>query len=330
MTESKKIIRIGVLAPPGFTDTAYASFVDLIRFVNLIFEKRKMQQIVEFSTISLSKHYVTSKSGLKLKVDYQVIDKIPKFSNLVVLGFWVNSITELDTYLQKIDQSTLRFFLKKNIKENISIYSACTGVPLIASLGLLNGQTAVIATWLKAYAQMKFPRVIFSDSQIITRSENKITAGPVLSHINLYFQLIDDLFGKEIVSYCSHFLSFQPRSHEKLYTPFRFSYSQDNFIKKVQAWILTNIHRQFSMREVAESMGLGERTLARRILKSIDMTPYELVNALRLDRAIDLIETTDLSIEEISFKVGYQTSSSLNKLIKQHTNLKPSSFRSRR
>ncbi len=87
------------------------------------------------------------------------------------------------------------------------------------------------------------------------------------------------------------------------------------------------IDPSFSVRDFIKKMGISE-THFRRIFKtSYNMSPNQYLIFLRINRAKELLETGDQSIEEISELSGFASSSYFSRLFKERTGFSPYEFR---
>ena len=75
--------------------------------------------------------------------------------------------------------------------------------------------------------------------------------------------------------------------------------------------------------------GLAPRTFKRRFKQATNHTPIAYVQRIRVERAKRLLETTDESIEEISWAVGYEDPASFRRLFKRLAALTPGEYRQR-
>lgn len=81
--------------------------------------------------------------------------------------------------------------------------------------------------------------------------------------------------------------------------------------------------------ELASEMGLGRSQFYRKIKALTNYSPVELIRNLRLKRARHLLSTTDRSISEIAYEVGFSTPAYFSKCYREAFGETPSDLRSR-
>lgn len=86
-------------------------------------------------------------------------------------------------------------------------------------------------------------------------------------------------------------------------------------------------HLSAPMSEVAAACGISESALYQIFRRSLGKTPNAARQELCCRRAIDLLQTTDLSIEEISMQLGFSSSSYFRKVFHTVTGQTPRDFR---
>ncbi|MEV0831130.1 GlxA family transcriptional regulator [Nonomuraea rubra] len=72
-------------------------------------------------------------------------------------------------------------------------------------------------------------------------------------------------------------------------------------------WLLANLDRPVSIGELAGRALMSERTFNRRFKALTGTTPYSWLLTRRLERAAELLESTELPVEEVARQVGYNT-----------------------
>ncbi|MGL4235966.1 helix-turn-helix domain-containing protein [Tabrizicola sp.] len=82
-----------------------------------------------------------------------------------------------------------------------------------------------------------------------------------------------------------------------------------------------------SLDELAAEAQLSPFHFARMFKQSLGVPPRVYLTRLRLERACDLLETTDLPVTEIAFEVGYSSNQVLARVFTKHRRMSPSDYR---
>lgn len=72
---------------------------------------------------------------------------------------------------------------------------------------------------------------------------------------------------------------------------------------------------------------MSRRSFARRFTAATGTTPHAWLRELRLSRAEELLETTDLPVEEIACRVGYGSAAVLREHFVRRRGVPPRSYR---
>ena len=87
------------------------------------------------------------------------------------------------------------------------------------------------------------------------------------------------------------------------------------------------LSEDISLDELADEAQLSPFHFARMFKESVGMPPRVYLTQLRLERACELLETTDLPVTEIAFEVGYSSNQVLARLFIKHRHTTPSDYR---
>ena len=82
-----------------------------------------------------------------------------------------------------------------------------------------------------------------------------------------------------------------------------------------------------SVAEVAQHCGVSECTLFLKFRKHFGKTPVDMRHRILTEKATQLLTSTDLSIEEISNRLGFSSSSYFRKVLKKETGKTPMAIR---
>jgi len=91
------------------------------------------------------------------------------------------------------------------------------------------------------------------------------------------------------------------------------------FIKQAEAVILDNISdEQFGVSELADIMNMSRSSLLRKIKKQTELSASQFIRQIRLQKSMDLLKTTSLNVSEISYQVGFGSTSYFIKCFREH------------
>lgn len=103
----------------------------------------------------------------------------------------------------------------------------------------------------------------------------------------------------------------------------------DPTVAAFERWTREHLAEPLSTADAAEAIGVSERTLQRAVQRTLGTSPIRFVQDLRVERACHLLRTTDMSVEAISRKVGYENSHTLRALLRERTGKTTSALRGR-
>ncbi len=106
--------------------------------------------------------------------------------------------------------------------------------------------------------------------------------------------------------------------------------------KPKEAAFLTNIHNcilknlaneQFDANALSTAMSMSRAQLLRRLKSLTGNSPAYYIKTMRLEKAKELLETTDVCISEVAFQTGFNSPSNFTKVFNEKYGLTPSQFR---
>ena len=99
---------------------------------------------------------------------------------------------------------------------------------------------------------------------------------------------------------------------------------KSNFIEKAEAIVLENIsNEQFGVSQLAELMHMSRSNLLRKIKKETTLSASKFISKVRLIKSKELLEDKDLTISEISYQVGFGSSSYFIKCFREYYGYPP-------
>lgn len=88
-----------------------------------------------------------------------------------------------------------------------------------------------------------------------------------------------------------------------------------------------NIESRLSIQDVADRTGVGYSSFRKNFKKYTGLSPAAYFQDLKLQRAKDLLRTTDLPIKEIAYRLNFESADYFSTLFRRKTGMPPSAFR---
>ena len=101
-------------------------------------------------------------------------------------------------------------------------------------------------------------------------------------------------------------------------------------IRYMLQYIYTHYTEKITLEDIAASANVSEREALRTFKKALDKAPFDYLNEYRLDKARELLETTDLNITEVAVSTGFSDSAYFGKVFRKYFDCTPGQYRKRR
>lgn len=100
------------------------------------------------------------------------------------------------------------------------------------------------------------------------------------------------------------------------------------FVEKIFSMIQENItNSELNVQFLADQLHISRTNLHNKIKNLLQMNSTEFINTVRINRAKELMLLEDLTLAEITYKVGYNDSAYFNRIFKKMTGMTPGDFR---
>lgn len=103
--------------------------------------------------------------------------------------------------------------------------------------------------------------------------------------------------------------------------------TNDPFCAQFAIWIANHYMQDVSLDHAAEAMGMSTFYFSRMFRASYNQTFLEYLTVYRINRAVALLEQTDIPVREIAPRVGYADANYFTKVFKRHTGVTPTAYR---
>ncbi len=98
-------------------------------------------------------------------------------------------------------------------------------------------------------------------------------------------------------------------------------------LQRARAYMREHRGRTITIAEIAEVACFSQHHFLRVFRKCFDQTPHQYLTTLRLERARRLLTTTDRSVTDICFEIGFESLGSFSSLFRRHHGRSPEQYR---
>lgn len=222
-------------------------------------------------------------------------------------------------------------WLREQHGQGAVLASMCTAAFLLAESGLLHGARATTHWAFAALFRRRYAQVSLDDAQILCEENRLITCGGATAAMDLMLHLIRRFGSPELAHTCSKYLLIDNvRTEQSVYALWSLPKSHgDGEILRVQHWLEQHFAQPLVIDDVAQRFGFGVRNFKRRFKQATGYTPIGYLQTLRLERAKQMLESTRMTLDSITYAVGYEDSNSFRRLFQQRVGILPAAYRKR-
>jgi transcriptional regulator GlxA family with amidase domain len=242
---------------------------------------------------------------------------------VIVPGLGLTNEDEVTAGLARRDAADARRRLVAAVGAGAEIATSCSGAFLLASAGLLDRRSATTSWWLAPLFRRLYPQVRLDTRALVIKDGPVVTAGAAMAQMDLMLSVVARHGGSRLADECARYLLLDDRRSQSRYMALSHLAAADERVARAERWARDRLERPCAVDELAAAAGLTPRTFARRVSRATGLSPVRFLQRLRIERAVELMETTKLPFEEIARRVGYAESSTLRRLIRRDGGYNP-------
>lgn len=278
--------------------------------------------LYDFRTVSLEPGPLRASGGLRVEPTDEV--SVLKTADTLVLPGWRGKDAVVpDAYIEA---------LRAADKRGARIVSICSGVYVLAASGLLAGKSATTHwRYVQDFSQ-KFPNVSLKPNALYVESGNIISSAGSSAGIDACLHIVRRDYGAAIANSVARRLVMhshrQGDQAQYIEQPIPTSGS-DHRISALLNQLRSNLSAQHTIGSMASSTGMTARTFQRRFTALTGLPPMKWIMRERVSQARELLETTHLSVDEISAQLGFGDTGVLRYHFRRALDISPGHYRKR-
>ncbi len=211
------------------------------------------------------------------------------------------------------------------------VLSICTGAFALAYAGLLDGRRATTHWALAAQLADRFPAVTVDPNVLYVDDGAILTSAGVAAGLDLCLHVVRRDHGAAVVaSIARHTVVAPHRDGDQaqfIQQPITTNEQGGTSLLATRSWALDHLHERLDLARLARNAGVSPRTFARRFHAETGTTPLQWVQSQRVLLARQLLEQTDLAIENVAHACGFSTAPHLRRHFTRATGTTPTAYR---
>lgn len=223
-------------------------------------------------------------------------------------------------------------WLVREHERGTCVASACTGAAMLAEAGLLDGREATTHWAYRDVFRKHYPQVrlrLEQDVCVAGDDEEIVTSGGATDWEQMALYLIARFCGIEHAAHTAAFwlIPLRDRTQAAYAAMSRIIDHRDGIVEACQSWIAENYNNANPVTSMINLSGLTSTTFARRFKRATGYRPIDYVHAVRIERAKELLATSNHTVDRVGQNVGYEDPASFRRVFKRKTGLAPSVYR---
>lgn len=314
--------RLALIVEPGATPSSVMTTLDMLNIAR------------RFPAAAACRLDLLSTSGGSIRLSPLVsveTERMPAtldaYVAVILPGFFAEDVESLLAQLQSVWQPLIARL--RAVSSETLLAASCYGTFVLAESGRLDGARATTTWWLQAAFRQCYPLVEVDVDQALVDAGQVISAGAMTAHADLSLHVLRRLYGAALARQVGGIMLIDgaralPRPFMALPRTFA-----DPLVQQAAAWLAANCLGEFAAGELADALHVSYRTLHRRFSAAAGMAPLSYLQALRVEHAKELLESTRLSLAQIVEQVGYNDLSAFRRLFLRSAGLSPAQYRQR-
>lgn len=266
----------------------------------MVFDEVTRQGLADWTTVLFSDRPGSVRTAEGYELGGVQGPEVAEDADVVVVPSWFDDGRPLS--------GGLRSALQSAHERNTAVLGLCLGAIAVADAGLLAGRRAV--THWQAFTTLadRHPDISLDQSVLYIDHGDVLTSAGTASGLDACLHIVRDRLGADAANQVARSLVVAPHREggQAQYiehpVPER---AGDDPIARVLEWSLANLREPLTVERLADQAHISRRTFVRAFRAKTGATPAGWIRSHRLDAARRLLETSDLSIDQIAADCGF-------------------------
>jgi transcriptional regulator GlxA family with amidase domain len=306
------VVRIGLVVQDGCFGSGVSSIVDILGTAETVRPSIDASIPPLEVTIAGHRRRITTSSGMTMTAA-RTLRELDGLDVVVVPALHTMTGPDTEAAIESPSGQRIVKALRSIDLDRSRIAAACTGVFLLAEAGLLDARRITTTWFLTPTFRARYPNVVVDLDSMVVGDGPVLTAGAAFAHIDLALAILRTV-SVELTQYVARLLLIDERPSQAAFVALDHLHHDDTIVLAFERYVRQHLDEPFDASLTAGAIGASRRTLERRTRRVLGLTPLDIVQRLRVERAAHLRRTTDLTTEAIARRVGYANAETLRAL----------------
>ncbi|MFO1311458.1 MAG: helix-turn-helix domain-containing protein [Burkholderiales bacterium] len=227
--------------------------------------------------------------------------------------------------------ATLLDGLRAAARRGARIVSICSGSFVLGQAGLLDGRRAT-THWLYAdLFRRMFPKATYADDVLYVDEGDIVTSAGCMAGVDACLHVVRKDFGATVANMVARRMVAAPHREggQAQYVEAPVPSTPERGIGAAMDWARQRLDRSIAVPELAARASMSPRTFFRRFTRQVGMAPNAWLQNERVARARTLLESSDMPLEHIARRCGYDSPETFRSAFKRVTSVSPAHYRRR-
>ncbi|TQK45272.1 transcriptional regulator GlxA family with amidase domain [Streptomyces sp. SLBN-118] len=216
-----------------------------------------------------------------------------------------------------------------HIRPGTRMVSICTGGYVLAAAGYLDGRPATTHWSSAEHFQRLFPSVKVDADVLFIDDGDVLTSAGVAAGIDLCLHIVRRDHGTAVANDVARRTVVPPHRDggQAQYIHRPVPEPQSATTTGAREWALSRLHEPIQLRDMADRESMSVRTFTRRFREEAGISPGQWLTRQRVERARHLLESTDLSVDQVARDAGFGTAQSMRQHLQAALGVPPTAYR---
>jgi transcriptional regulator GlxA family with amidase domain len=212
-----------------------------------------------------------------------------------------------------------------------TLLSLCSGSFVLGAAGLLDGRNCTTHWMYVEEMTRRFPKARVDPRALYIDEGDIITSAGTAAGIDACLHLVRRELGTAIANKIARRMVVPPQRDggQQQFVEMPIPACTADSLGPLLSWVLEHLGEQHTAASLAKRAMMSDRTFARRFTAETGTTPHKWLTQQRVLAARSLLEESDLGVEQIADRVGFNSAVVLREHFRREIGLAPVDYRRR-